>query len=63
LENEGWQDIMKEEITHVSLYRTVYCNNTLNIFHAVFHARMMKYLKEEILVLRYAGAYLNSKPF
>ena len=54
---------MKEEITHVSLYRAVYCSDTLNVLHAPFQEIMMKYLEEEILVLRYAEAYLNSKPF
>jgi len=63
LENEGWQDIMKEEITHVSFYRVIYCSDTLNVFHAIFQEIMMKYLEEVILVLWYAEAYLNSKSF
>jgi hypothetical protein len=41
----------------------VYCSVTLNVLHALFEEIMMKYLEEEILVLRYAEAYLNSKPF
>ena len=54
---------MKEEITHVSFYRVIYCSDTLNVFHAIFQEIMMKYLEEVILVLWYAEAYLNSKSF
>jgi len=41
----------------------VYCSVALNVLHALFEEIMMKYLEEEILVLWYAEAYLNSEPF
>jgi hypothetical protein len=41
----------------------VYCSDTLNVLHALFQEIMMQCLKEEILVLWCADAYLNSKPF
>jgi hypothetical protein len=41
----------------------VYFSITLNILHVLYQEIMMKYLEEEILVLQYAEAYLNSKPF